>query len=86
MLGSASRLAVLICLSFAVTASAASPTYTTMVVTDMHCSVCGSAWEIGAGDVAGLVEDFERTRGFRVDLGHLSVVGVCADCRQRTED
>ena len=40
MVGPVSRLAVLICLSFAVTASAATPTYTTMVVTNMHCSAC----------------------------------------------
>lgn len=52
----------------------------------MHCSVCGRAWEISAGDVAGLVADFERTRGFAVDLGHLSVVGVCRECREQAQD
>lgn len=48
----------------------------------LHCSVCHRAWEICAEDVAGLVADFERGRGFSVDLGHLSVVGVCRDCRE----
>ena len=48
----------------------------------MHCSVCHRVWEIEADDVAGLVTDFERTRGFRVDLGHLSVVGICRDCQE----
>jgi Fur family ferric uptake transcriptional regulator len=52
----------------------------------MHCTVCHRAWEIGADEVAGLVGDFERTRGFRVDLGHLSIIGVCTDCRDRAED
>lgn len=52
----------------------------------MHCSVCGQAWEVSAADVAGLVDDFERTRGFKVDLGHLSVVGICADCQEREAD
>ena len=47
----------------------------------LHCTVCHRAWEVGADDVAGLVRGFERSRGFRVDLGHLSVVGVCRDCR-----
>jgi Fe2+ or Zn2+ uptake regulation protein len=42
-------------------------------------------WEIEADDVAGLVTDFERTRGFRVDLGHLSVVGICRDCQEGAE-
>jgi Fur family ferric uptake transcriptional regulator len=51
----------------------------------LHCAVCHRAWEISADDVAGLVRDFERTRGFRVDLGHLSVVGVCRDCRDETD-
>ena len=40
MASSVYRLAVLLCLTFAATASAATPTYTTMVVTDMHCSAC----------------------------------------------
>ena len=52
----------------------------------LHCTVCHRAWEISAEDVAGLVDDFERTRGFRVDLGHLSVVGVCHDCQEAPED
>lgn len=51
----------------------------------LHCSVCGQAWEIEADDVSGLVRDFQRSRGFSVDLGHLSVVGVCADCREESE-
>ena len=48
----------------------------------MHCSVCQQAWEIGADDVGGLLRDFERERGFKVDLGHLSVVGICRECRE----
>ena len=51
----------------------------------MHCSVCHRAWEICAEDVALLVDDLESTRGFRVDLGHLSVVGVCRDCQEGSE-
>jgi Fur family ferric uptake transcriptional regulator len=51
----------------------------------LHCSVCGRAWEIAASDVAGLVRDFDEARGFNVDLGHLSVVGVCADCQEESE-
>jgi Fur family ferric uptake transcriptional regulator len=48
----------------------------------LHCSRCGTAWEIGVVEVAGLVRDFQRERGFAVDLGHLSVVGVCRDCQE----
>jgi Fur family ferric uptake transcriptional regulator len=52
----------------------------------LHCSVCQRAWEIAAADVAGLVRDFEAARGFSVDLGHLSVVGICRDCREAAEE
>ena len=51
----------------------------------LHCSVCHRAWEIGAEDVAEMVADFERRRGFNVDLGHLSVVGICDDCQEESE-
>ena len=49
----------------------------------LFCSRCGGSWEIEADEVAPLIEDLDRGRGFRVDLGHLSVVGVCAGCRAR---
>jgi Fur family transcriptional regulator, ferric uptake regulator len=47
----------------------------------LHCSVCLRAWEIGSDEAASLVTDLREARGFSVDLGHLSVVGVCGDCR-----
>ena len=47
----------------------------------LHCTVCHRAWEIGSDEVATLVRSLRRSRGFRVDLGHLSVVGVCRECR-----
>jgi Fur family ferric uptake transcriptional regulator len=50
----------------------------------LHCAVCQRAWEIEAEEVAGLVAGMEALRGFRVDLGHLSVVGICREC-QRVE-
>lgn len=51
----------------------------------LHCTVCHRAWEIEAEDVTGLAGELESGRGFRMDLGHLSVVGVCADCREASE-
>jgi Fur family transcriptional regulator, ferric uptake regulator len=47
----------------------------------LHCSVCHRAWEIGSDEAACRVKDLREARGFSVDLGHLSVVGVCGDCR-----
>jgi Fur family ferric uptake transcriptional regulator len=52
----------------------------------LHCSLCHRAWEIGADEVACLVKDLEEARGFSVDLSHLSVVGICGDCRDETRD
>jgi Fur family ferric uptake transcriptional regulator len=48
----------------------------------LHCSRCGSSWEVEADEVAGFVDDLSRRRGFAVELGHLSVVGTCAACRR----
>jgi Fur family ferric uptake transcriptional regulator len=46
----------------------------------LHCKVCHRAWELSADEVASLVAEMAATRGFHVDLGHLSVVGTCHDC------
>jgi Fur family transcriptional regulator, ferric uptake regulator len=51
----------------------------------LHCTVCQRAWEIDGDEVGDLVAGMRSARGFRVDLGHLSVVGICHDC-QRAED
>ena len=51
----------------------------------MHCSICHGTWEVEAEEVDRLVRDLHERRGFSVDLGHLSVVGVCAGCRE-TDD
>jgi Fur family ferric uptake transcriptional regulator len=52
----------------------------------LHCRVCQRAWELSADEVCGLVVDMATTRGFRVDLGHLSVVGTCRDCAGSADD
>jgi Fur family ferric uptake transcriptional regulator len=51
----------------------------------LHCAVCQRAWEIDADEVDGLVAEMRDARGFRVDLGHLSVVGICRDCQGAEE-
>jgi Fur family transcriptional regulator, ferric uptake regulator len=47
----------------------------------LHCRECGSSWEIEASEAHSLVKTLSRERGFAVDLTHLTVVGICADCR-----
>ena len=47
----------------------------------LHCDACGGTWELQAGELAGMVEGMEQSRGFLVDLSHVTIVGRCADCR-----
>lgn len=51
----------------------------------LHCSSCGRSWELLEDEAAGLLGDLRRQRGFEVDLGHLSVVGVCRDCLREAD-
>lgn len=46
------------------------------------CADCGQSWEIQPADATATVESFATSRGFEVDLSHLTVVGRCADCRR----
>jgi Fur family ferric uptake transcriptional regulator len=48
------------------------------------CSGCGRTWELGAGEVSFLVDEMRRTRGFAVDVDHLTVEGTCAACLAAT--
>ena len=47
----------------------------------LHCNICGRSWEIGADEGHEIVWALERRRGFAVDLSHVTIVGVCAECR-----
>jgi Fur family transcriptional regulator, ferric uptake regulator len=46
----------------------------------LHCTVCRTTWEIGAEEAGAFVAALERTRGFTVDLSHLTIAGRCASC------
>jgi Fur family ferric uptake transcriptional regulator len=46
----------------------------------LHCTSCGTTWEVLADEAAAVVDSMRRSRGFEVDLSHLSVAGQCADC------
>lgn len=46
----------------------------------LQCETCGRSWEIEPAEAAGLVGGLERSRGFRVHLGHLTIAGQCSDC------
>jgi len=46
----------------------------------LHCTSCGTTWEVPADEAAGMVDAMRRGRGFAVDLSHLSIGGRCAAC------
>ena len=50
----------------------------------LHCSECGSSWEISPADAATTVTAFRDRLGFEIDLSHLSVGGTCAACSARS--
>ncbi len=50
----------------------------------LHCTGCGQAWEIPLDEARSLVDGIQRSRGFSVDVTHLSIAGTCAGCADQT--
>jgi Fur family transcriptional regulator, ferric uptake regulator len=48
----------------------------------LYCTNCHGAWEVGPDEAGPLLEAIERTRGFRVQLSHLSIAGLCRECAE----
>ncbi len=44
------------------------------------CGRCGGSWEIGAAEAAPLLDGLARSRGFEVDLSHVTIGGRCRAC------
>jgi Fur family ferric uptake transcriptional regulator len=47
------------------------------------CSSCGRSWELDPPEAAPIVRGLRETRGFAVDVAHLSIEGRCAECAPR---
>jgi Fur family ferric uptake transcriptional regulator len=47
----------------------------------LRCTTCGETWELGPDEVAPLVIELHDRRGFEVALEHLTIEGICSDCR-----
>ena len=45
------------------------------------CQVCERVTEVNKGAVRPLVASLLQTEGFQTDVGHLTIFGVCSDCR-----
>jgi Fur family ferric uptake transcriptional regulator len=46
----------------------------------LYCTACRGTWEIGATEAAALLGSLQASRGFAVELSHLSIAGRCAGC------
>jgi Fur family ferric uptake transcriptional regulator len=46
----------------------------------LRCEACGSTWEIETDEAHRLTTTLAQSRGFRVNLSHLTIVGRCAEC------
>jgi Fur family transcriptional regulator, ferric uptake regulator len=46
----------------------------------LYCTNCHGAWEVGPDEAGPLLDAIERSRGFRVQLSHLSIAGLCREC------
>ncbi|MGA9102836.1 Fur family transcriptional regulator [Aeromicrobium sp.] len=48
----------------------------------VQCSVCGSLFNVEDQLLAPLADDLDREMGFRLDVHHAALLGVCAECRK----
>jgi len=61
------------------------PTYHLATEADhvhLVCRDCGRVTEIGPDAIRPLITVLDERHGFETDVGHLTVFGRCADCRQ----
>lgn len=47
----------------------------------LTCTGCGRTWEVDATEAGQLTRALADSHGFEVDLSHLTIVGLCTDCR-----
>jgi Fur family ferric uptake transcriptional regulator len=46
----------------------------------LYCTGCRATWEIGADEAAVMLATLQASRGFAVELSHLSIAGRCVHC------
>lgn len=50
----------------------------------LRCEDCGATWEIEAAEASQLMRTLSESRGFALNLSHLTIVGRCAGCGDET--
>jgi Fur family transcriptional regulator, ferric uptake regulator len=46
----------------------------------LHCSACGQSWEIDEGRGEAVASALREGDGFELDIGHVTLVGLCRRC------
>jgi Fur family ferric uptake transcriptional regulator len=46
----------------------------------LQCRSCGRTWELDASQAAEIADPITKGFAFRPDIGHMTIVGLCADC------
>ena len=46
----------------------------------LECRNCGRVIELTSGEADGLVRSVREQHGFRADVGHMTIVGLCSEC------
>jgi Fur family transcriptional regulator, ferric uptake regulator len=49
------------------------------------CQACGQESQVDTAPVENLAEELARRYGFSLDVGHLTLPGLCAGCAARSE-
>lgn len=49
----------------------------------LHCTACGTTWEIGRDEAAAVSDALRASDGFQLDIGHVTLVGRCRECAER---
>lgn len=49
------------------------------------CRGCGSVRELPSAVLDGLARELRDSRGFRLDIGHVALFGLCGDCDTNRE-
>jgi Fur family ferric uptake transcriptional regulator len=46
----------------------------------LQCRSCGKTWELDADEAAAIASPIRERYGFLADVGHMTIVGRCAEC------
>jgi Fur family ferric uptake transcriptional regulator len=48
------------------------------------CRVCGAVSSLGEQHIQSLADALDQEAGFRADIDHIAIFGICRDCRAKS--